>query len=252
MPNAGLSTDYQKKLLRLTDSMNFSLLYWIRANYRAREDEIAMDASPVNELLKTMRKLFRKWIKKFDELAEPLAQNFVEDIDDAAKRKLTLSLREAGVSISFNNPHDVQSKLRAMIAENVALIKSIPRQHLSRVETIVLQSVSNGRDVSHVVEALENSFKVPRNRAIFIAKDQINKVTEAVSLSRCNQIGITEGVWLHRSGSKKPRQHHVEMHNETFKLSEGMYDPVVRRFVKPGEEPNCHCTFKPLLPQLGK
>ena len=133
---------------------------------------------------------------------------------------------------------------QAIVAENVSLIRSIPKQFLANVNSIVMQSVRNGRDMGFIAKEVREQYGVTKRRAITIARDQTNKATEAIGRERCTDIGITHGFWMHRSGSKVPRATHVAMDGKRFELSEGLYDPAVGREVKPAELINCHCTFK--------
>ncbi|HAT3489119.1 TPA: phage head morphogenesis protein, partial [Serratia marcescens] len=51
-----------------------STLYWLRAEYR--QTGLAQDASPAIMMRDAMRKLSRRWRKKFDVLAGKLAERF--------------------------------------------------------------------------------------------------------------------------------------------------------------------------------
>ena len=83
-----------------------------------------------------------------------------------------------------------------------------------------------------------------------IARDQTVKATEAVNRARCADVGITDGIWMHRSGSKVPRHTHVQMNGKRFNLSDGLYDSHEGRNVLPGELVNCRCTYKPVIPGI--
>jgi len=61
------------------------------------------------------------------------------------------------------------------------------------------------------------------------------------------RIGVTRGIWRHTSGSREPRQTHIHMDGEEYVLEEGIYDPSVKRKVKPGELPGCLCRSQPIL-----
>ena len=49
-PSATARITYQRSLEQIIDEMHRSTLYWIRATYRSRESEIAIDASPASAL----------------------------------------------------------------------------------------------------------------------------------------------------------------------------------------------------------
>lgn len=261
-PNAGIRAQYQKSLVDLTREMADSVIYWLRARYRAREDEIiAADASPTKDLEKELRALMRQWNKRFDTYAQHRARWLAKRVNTSTVNQLKGALKDAGLTVKFKNTRRINNILQATVAENVGLIKSIPQQMLAQVNTIVMQSVKNGRDMGAITREIEKEYGITRRRAIMIARDQTNKATEAASRARCQDIGVTHGFWMPRGGGKEPRTtHHGEMAGQRFELSKGLYDPqaervrgggYVGRNVKPGELINCHCTFKLDLSTIG-
>ncbi|MDR2075633.1 MAG: minor capsid protein [Desulfovibrio sp.] len=251
LPSSAVKAEYQKALVSLVDEMRDSILRHLRARYRAREVEIiGMDASPARELEELLRRLFRGWDRKFEEFAALRSLAFARRVKKSATSQLYNSLREAGLTVAFKNSRRVNNMIQAIVAENVGLIRSIPQRLKNDVREVVMRSVQSGRDMGFVMEEVEDRCKVSRNRAVTIARDQTNKATEAISRARCEEIGITEGIWMHRSGSKVPRSTHKAMNGKRFKLADGIYDSAVGFEVKPGELINCHCTFRPVLPDL--
>lgn len=253
LPSSAIKADYQKALTSLVEEMRDSVLYWIKARYRAREDEIvvAEDKSPSRDLEKEINELFRQWEKRFDDFAKIRARSFGRRSNTNTTRQLYNAMKEAGLTVRFKNSRRVNNMLQSIIAENTGLITSIPRDSMSKVRTIVMQGVQNGRDMSFIADEIQERFKKTRNEAVRIAVDQTNKATEAISRARCEDIGVTHGFWMHRSGSKNPRESHVKMNGKRFKLSEGLYDYSVGYNVKPGELIWCRCTFKLDLSTIG-
>jgi hypothetical protein len=70
--------------------------------------------------------------------------------------------------------------------------------------------------------------------------------------ARRKDLGITEAIWMHSGGGKHPRASHVAAGREKvrYKIGEGWYDPEVKRFVLPGELPNCSCVSRAVIPGL--
>lgn len=246
VPSSAIKAQYQKALLGMVEEMRDSVVYWLGVRYAARENEIvAADASPTAELEKELDALFRQWEKRFAVFADARARWFARRANNSTTMQLAGALKEAGLTVKFANSRRVSGILRAVVAENASLIKSIPQQYLSEVEGIVMRGVQNGRDMAFVTDELQARYKVTRNRAVTIARDQVNKATEAVSTARCQDIGITHGIWMHRSGSRHPRSTHAGvMNGKRFLLSEGLYDPAVGRKVKTGELVSCRCTYQ--------
>lgn len=247
--NAGTRTAYQRKLERLIDEMANSVTYWLTAKYKAEAPRVALDASPARVMQEAMRKLSRRWLRKFDELAEDLAKWFAQEADQRSATALQASLRDAGFTVKFSPTLAQNNAMQAIVAENVALIKSIPEQYLKNVEGAVMRSVSTGRDLKSLTDYLEKQHGVTRRRAAFIARDQNQKATSALNIVRQSELGITEGIWRHSGGGKVPRPSHVKFSGEKFNLRKGAY--IEGEWIRPGEKPNCRCTWSPVIEGFG-
>lgn len=254
VPSVPLQLQYQRGMVNLIREMHNSYLYWIKSKYKARRSEImGNDESPTRALERELNALFRQWEKRFDEFAKLRAKNFIRRTNTNTLNQLKRSLKEAGLTVRFRNSRRVNSILRAAVTENVGLIKSIPSEYHTQVNTIVMQGIKNGRDLGYITRGLQREFGVSKRRAITIARDQTNKATQANSVARAEEIGVTHGFWMHRGGGKVPRSTHQQFHGERFLLSKGLYDRQAERvrgggyrgrFVKPAELINCHCTFR--------
>lgn len=247
-PNAGLEAEYRRKLDRHIARMHRSLVYWLTAAYRANTPELVLDESPARALQQAMRALKRRWLKEFGKLAEQYGPQFAHSTAASTDRSYAQALRDAGLTVRFRMTAPINDVVQAAVAQNVTLIKSIAEQHLTQVEGLVMRSVQAGRDLGSLTEALEHQYGVTRRRAAFIALDQNNKTTAAVTRARQVDQGITEAVWMHSHGGKTPRPTHVAMNGKRYDVTKGMWDPAVRRWIYPGEEPHCRCISRSVIP----
>lgn len=247
-PNEGIEIAYRDKLYRLVDDMHASLMYWIRAAWRANTPVMAQDATPVGELRNAIQALRRRWLRKFNQGAEELARYFATEVTGRSDKALRRILRDAGFSVEFRLTAAARDVLHAVTGENVALIKSIAETHLSEVEGLVMRSASAGRDLKTLTDELHERYGVTRRRAAFIARDQNNKATAAITRARQDELGITEAIWMHSHGGKKPRPSHVKADGKRYKIKEGMYLDGV--WTWPGHEINCRCVSRPVIPAL--
>lgn len=248
-PNAGVRTAYQRKLERLVDEMANSVTYWLTAAYRNNVTPLAQDASPAAIMQEAMRKLSRRWLRKFDKLADELAEWFAQEADQRSLTALQASLRDAGFTVRFSPTRAQNNAMSAIVSENVSLIRSIPEQYLKNVEGAVMRSVATGRDLAPLAKYLEQQHGVCKRRAAFIARDQNNKATSALNVVRQTELGITEGVWRHSGAGKVPRPAHVAHSGKTFDLRKGAF--IEGEWIHPGEKPNCRCTWSPVIEGFG-
>lgn len=244
--NQGIEAAYRKRLDRLIDEMQRSLVYWLTAAYRRNVPEIAQDESPAMALTKMMRRLAKQWQRRFDEAAQPVASEFAETSMSAADISLRNALRQKGFSVQFQLTRAANDVFQATVQENVGLIKSIAAEHLQEVQGMVMRSVTQGRDLEGLVEDLQKRYGVTKRRAAFIARDQNNKATATITRVRQQGLGIKQAKWRHSRGGKHPRKSHQEADGKAYDVDKGML--IDGEYIRPGELPNCRCVAISIIP----
>lgn len=250
-PAAPIRAKYEARLLALVDQMHRSIVRKIAAEYRRNTPEVtllAADESPIAALSKLINGLGRQWLGRFDDLSPRLADYFATAVKDRCDRTLMRDLRVGGMSVRFKMTAAMRDAYQAVRAENVGLIRSVAEQHLGKVETIVMQSVSQGRDLGTLTNELTKSFGVTRRRAAFIARDQNNKATAVMTRVRHLELGITQAKWLHSAGGKTPRPEHVAMSGKIYDIAKGVDFGNGEGVVWPGTALNCRCVPVPIVP----
>jgi uncharacterized protein with gpF-like domain len=260
-PNLGLQAAYRKRLDRLIDEMDRSLIFWLSAAYRKTPPQIAQDApegsnfisspptrSPARSLNSVVRRLARRWQRRFNEASGELAQYFATAAAERVDGTLKQILKKGGISVEFRMSREVNDIVQASVAQNVTLIKSIAQQHLAAVQGEVMRSVAAGRDLGSLAKALEHQHGVTRKRAAFIAHSQNNLATATITRARQQELGIDRAVWMHSHGGKIPRPTHVKMDGQPYDVSKGMWDEHEGKFVYPGELPRCRCVSRSVIP----
>jgi SPP1 gp7 family putative phage head morphogenesis protein len=244
-PNAGIEAVYRKRVNALIEDMNKSLIYWLASAYRQNPPEMASDDSPATDMREAMRRMAKQWQTKFDAGADRLSKWFAQKNKDYSDAALKTILKDAGITVQFSMTAPMNDVFQAVISEQVGLIKSIASQHLTQVETLVMQSVQRGRDLGWLTDKLTKQYGITKRRAALIARDQNNKATAVLNNVRQRELGITEGIWRHSAAGKQPRPSHVHADGQKFDLSKGMY--LDGKWVLPGEEINCRCTVQPII-----
>jgi SPP1 gp7 family putative phage head morphogenesis protein len=231
-------------------SVHRSVLWFVSAEFKKHPPALARDASPFDYLRRLIRKLRDRWLTAIDETAPKLAEYFAQACAKRVDADLKKILRDGGWTVNFQMTKAMQDVRAASIAENVALIKSIPSQYFDQVEQVISRAYANGYDLKRATDELQARFKVSRKRAKFIARDQSSKLNAQLSRARYQEAGITHALWKHSMAGKEPRRTHIEMDGEPFELAKGMYDPdpKVKAWVHPGELINCRCIARPLVP----
>lgn len=250
-PAAPIRAKYERRLLALVDEMHRSLVHWITAEYRANQPEVvllASDKSPAAAMRAIIARVGKRWLQRFDEMAPKLADYFTTAVKDRNDRALMADLRRAGMTVRFKMTAAMRDAYDAVRAENVGLIRSIAQQHLTQVETLVMQSVQQGRDVGALTKELTARYGVTKRRAAFIALDQNNKATATLTRVRHLELGITQAKWLHSAGGKTPRPAHVAFSGKVYDIAKGHDFGDGEGPVWPGTAINCRCVPVPIVP----
>jgi len=250
--NRGIEAKYRRSLLKMIDEMNASVEYWLTAGYRAEPPcmaalvEQAQDASPTAHIKRILADLADRWIKRFDVWAPKIAEAYLQGMFKASDSAMRAALKDAGWTVEFKMTPAVRDAFQASLTENVGLIRSIPEKYLGQVEGIVMRSYSAGRDLHTMVKDLKALYPAVADRAELIARDQSNKANAVVNRARQLELGLEWAVWMHSHAGKTPRPDHVAANGKRYKIAEGCL--ISGKYIQPGEEINCRCTSRPVLP----
>jgi SPP1 gp7 family putative phage head morphogenesis protein len=213
------------------------------------ETDIAEDAppSPTKKLQAALAKWGQQTIKRFDLMSAKIADDFAARNQQATQIAMMAQLKKAGFTVSFKPTYKSIEAYRAVAAENVSLIKSIPRKYHTDVEQKVWNAVRQGSDLNKLSAELRKAHNVTVSRAALIARDQNAKAKATIERVRQMDLGIRRGIWMHSGAGKEPRPTHVAMDGKPYDLAKGMYDSDEGEWVHPGQLINCRCTMRPVI-----
>lgn len=247
--NKGAEVIYRKRLRKLVEDMTASVKYFVEAAYRANEPVIAQDELPARVLQRVVARLGRRWQKRFDEAAPLLAEYFSKGASKRSSKAIEKVLNEGGFSVKFKMTKTMRDVMRGSINEQVSLIRSIPKKYFTEIEGAVMRSVTAGRDLGPLAKQLQTQYGVTQRRAALIARDQNNKMTANFVRVRQQELGVSKAIWMHSHGGKQPRPRHLAFDGQEFDVAKGA--PVGDddgNFVHPGEEINCRCVSRAIVP----
>jgi hypothetical protein len=200
---------------------------------------LAMDRKTAAEAItEAFAKIAKRWQKRFDEAAPKLARWFAQKASRRSDATLQRILRDGGFSVKFTMTPAAADIIDAAVAENVALIKSIPSQYLTQVEGAVMRSVRQGRDLGPLAKELRAQYGVTKRRAALIARDQNAKATADMTRARQVEKGY-KAIWRHSHAGKTPRPSHVANDGKTYDPARGWWDPHEKKLIWPGTLINC-------------
>ena len=244
--NRGVEARYRRAMEELIKEMSNSAEYWLAAQYRQAPPEIAEDELPAAEMAARVREVSKRWIARFNDMADDIAKRFTSGAIKATDNSFQNALKDAGWAVDFKMTRAMQDVAKASVVENVALIKSIPQQYFTEVEGIVMRGYSRGRDLHEITTELQSRYGITQRRAVLIARDQCGKLTAATTQARRLELGIVKAEWQHSHAGREPRKSHVAANGKVFEISKGCL--IDGEYILPGEKINCRCSSKSILP----
>lgn len=242
--NASVGYRYYQELLGLVQAMNSDMRRTILDAFTTTEN--------VDAIVGIMNVRAMEWQNFVDKKADIIAAQFVNNVDRATITSLAHSIRKAPKPTAESlivklNSHGRQAlnANKAATIENVALIKSIPAKYHNQVTFLVTEAAGQGRGRKWLEDELVALGHSTKSRAKLIAKDQLNKVTEVINVSRQRGLGITHNQWHHSSRPKQPRQAHIKADGKIYQLDKGCL--IDGEYIYPGQKINCYCYSSPVI-----
>lgn len=210
---------------------------------------LAQDAAPTGT--KGLQAMLQKWgqatIRRFDLMSAKIAADFAARNQNATQISMLSQFKKAGFTVKFKPSTKSIEAYRTVVAENIALIKSIPQKAHEQVQQQVWDTVRTGGDLHKLSVDLQKVHGSTVKRAALIARDQNAKGKATIERVRQMELGITRALWLHSHAGKEPRPTHVAMNHKEYDLAKGLYDSEEGEFVHPGQLINCRCVNQPVI-----
>jgi SPP1 gp7 family putative phage head morphogenesis protein len=139
----------------------------------------------------------------------------------------------------------IGEQMRALMAEQVALIKSLPIEAAQRVHMLTIEGISSSTRAREVAEMIRQSGDVSISRAMLIARTEVARTASTLTQARAAYVGSSGYIWrTSKDGSVRPS--HRKMEGEFVRWDS---KPVLDQMTgHAGEFPNCRCWPEVVLP----
>lgn len=183
----------------------------------------------------------------------------LDNIRRVHKAKMVKSFQAAmGVDINpFMSDLNIKPLMNQALMNNVELIKSIPEKlNLQIVGSFEKIYREKGFDQHAMIKSLEGRFKVAKNRAKFIARDQTGKIIGELNQARQTDLGLPSYKWQTAEdervvgapgGKYEPTEGHMDHFSRNGKPFFWSVPPPDGH---PGQAYNCRCVAIPIIPEL--
>ncbi len=215
------------------------------------------DDSISSQIRIALNELQKKYGDKFSERSKELVKQLLKktnrysnlQVNEALKKMIGDNAKGFALVGSAISPEKSEI-MKAILFENVSLIKSIPDEYFKQITGAVARSIENGEGVKGLAKELMSYGAKSQRRADLIAQDQTRKAFTSINLRNFNECGIKKFKWLHSGGSREPRTYHMNVLNgQIFDLDTGAPNEAGKSpdFIYPGQLPYCRCIMQAVL-----
>lgn len=197
-----------------------------------------------------------KFAAMFKNRAHKLADGMMQAVTAESATNLNNTLTDLSgkmtVGMGFMDG-PVGEVVKGGIAENIALIKSIPDNYMARVSGHLEAAAMAGNNMTGLIGKIQDAAGIEKRRAKNIALDQTRKAYNTINGARMAAAGVKKFEWVHSGGGQRPRHHHIApypagLNGGIFELDNPpIIDPDTGERGLPGQAINCKCTMAPVV-----
>ena len=133
---------------------------------------------------------------------------------------------------------------RAMLADQVRLIKSLPTEAAQRVHRLTLEGIVQGTRAAEIAKMIQASGEVAKSRATLIARTEVARTASTLTQARAVHVGSEGYIWRTAEDSDV-RESHRRMSDRYVEWSN---PPTTDGLVgHAGCVPNCRCYPEPVI-----
>lgn len=204
-----------------------------------------------NALDRVRRKFDELWPReRASRIVEPVAREVVKFNARNLNRTLSSAIGQTTPLEIVGGEEWLKHAVAEFVAENVALIRSIPSEFFSDMEKQLTRAIADGVRWEDLAQMIEDRYGITENRARTIARDQINKFVGDLNRVRQQDLGIERFVWrtmgderVRTDKTEGPGEGHRERNGVTYEWTSPPNGET------PGEPINCRCYGEPVLPE---
>ena len=221
---------YTPVIQRWRDSATRMMAVYALADMAAVEEEDSNTAAEIAALL-----LLIRWNEFFSKVESWHRSKWIADVSRARGVDATFLVRPP-VAAMAGDPIGIT--VQQAVSANVGLIRSVSDEARARIYNAVMGGMRRGASKDEVARQINRGLALSRNRARFIASDQMDKTVKAMSFARMDEAGIVSAGWKH-TPQQHPRLHHKARDGNVYRIT----DPIWRELY----EPNCKCQPVPVI-----
>lgn len=162
-------------------------------------------------------------------------------LTDNFNLKQWIKIQKSGLGASFVAPEIWKADLaKAFLRENIQLIKNMDQTMISQIEQKLHRGFRAGLRWEEIAKDIEETFRITKNRAKLIARDQVGKLNGDFTRFRQTGIGVKDYFWRTSRDEKVRDPKHTSKEGQKFSWKKAPADTG-----HPGHDVRCRCWAEP-------
>ena len=219
--------------------------------YFAEPEEEPQEEQTYYELLLLLLLLWRRKAKEQynDERIQQDVKAVLKRVETLNNTILTKAISEAtGISPAQLKPDaETVNKIDSLEQQAIDAVKKIRDDTLADMQAQVLKLAAQGETPAEIQKQIDELVTKRTRRAELSAQNQIDFTNSMITKVRAQGLGIRMAVWI-TMRDEKVRRTHEDRHGQEFTLARGCWSPLDQKYILPGEEYNCRCVYKLIMP----
>ena len=242
--NIGIEREFNKALNGFSKEVLKSVNYWSIAqiNKYKRGD--------ITNISKVLSVEFSDLLKSWNKKSEVFAKKLSNAINDRIKKHVDLGFKNQGKEYVLQTLSRKSAQvLNANILQNIALIKTIPRDIIEKYQVLLYNNITDF-DLQATQKTITTFTSTTLRRAKTIARDQTAKAIENYAMARSQDLGFEYYIWQTAKDERvsKGKGGHDKLEGRIYR-----YDTptaVIDSYGNKGhcgQRPLCRCVSAPLF-----
>ncbi|MDR8787949.1 hypothetical protein FEP82_05946 [Burkholderia multivorans] len=207
------------------------------------------DGFPLGDLeaVPTIEQLLRRYAEALTPWAEATAARMLEDLNRRDEQAWMQNAREMSRALRDElRRAPTGETMRALMAEQVTLIKSIPLEAAKRVHRLTIEALEDSTRAAQISKAIQESGEVAKSRADLIARTEVARTASKLTEARALHVG-SPGYFWRTSGDSDVRDSHRKMNGQFVRWDD---PPTLDGMTgHAGQFPNCRCWCEVVVPE---
>lgn len=240
--NSSIERKYSKKLRDFSKLVNNSCRWWLLSKVKKYNND------DITNISKTLSIEFNRLLEFWNKKANDFGKNFTHNLNKELIRYANSKYASQGFVFS-SMPREAKQTINANILQQMALIKTIPKDIIERYEATLYNSI-NSFDLNVLEKQIKTISNISNRRAKTIARDQVGKALENYSISRSKSLGFEYYVWNTSRDERvsKGKGGHKQLDGRIYRYDTptAIIDSYGNKG-HTGERVNCRCIQTPLI-----